>query len=133
MFLPLELGSLLLLPLEPNIISVQTLASPLQRRNREQIDSLLETTTLPNLDQAAPDLGIHLPLGLVAFNTSLLSSLNTDMLKIPSQQNFLVDNRSYSLMYHLSYIKLTGDKNIIQRNLFTNFNLEWINIWQQYR
>ena len=47
-----------------------TLDSPLQRRNREQIDSLLETTTLPNLDQTAPDIGIRLPLGVVDVNTS---------------------------------------------------------------
>ena len=44
--------------------------SPLQERNREHIDSLLETTTLPNLDQDAPDLGINLPLGVVALTTS---------------------------------------------------------------
>ena len=94
-----------MLPLEPNILYVYTLASPIHRRNREHIDPLLDTTTLPNIDQAAPDLGIHLPLGLVAFNTSLLSLFNTDMLKIPSQHNFLVDNRTYSLMYHLSYLE----------------------------
>ena len=55
---------------DPNILSVQTLASTVQRRNREQIDSLLETTTLPNIYQAAPDLVIHLPLGMVALNSS---------------------------------------------------------------
>ena len=81
------------------------IASPLQGRNREQIDSLLETTTLPNLDQAAPDLGIHLPLGVIAFTTYLLSLFNADMLKIPSQHHFLVDNRIYLLMYHLSYLE----------------------------
>ena len=37
MFLPLELGCLSLLPLDPNISSVYTLASPPQRRNREQM------------------------------------------------------------------------------------------------
>ena len=56
--------------LSPNPPSVQTLAFRLQRRNRENVDSLLETTTLPNLDQAAPDLGINLPLGVVALTTS---------------------------------------------------------------
>ena len=70
MLLPLELGLLLLLPLETNPPSVWTLDYPLQRRNREQINSLLETTTLPNIYQAAPDLGIHLPLGVVALTTS---------------------------------------------------------------
>ena len=69
-FLPLDLGCSLFLPLEPNLQSVYTLAYPLQRRNREQIDSLLETTTFPNLVQAAPDLGIHLTLGVVALTTS---------------------------------------------------------------
>ena len=39
-------------------------------KNREQIDSILETTNLPNKYQAPPDLGIYLPLGLVALATS---------------------------------------------------------------
>ena len=58
-----------------------TLAFTLQRRNREQIDSLLDTTTLPNLDQSAPDIGINLPLGVVVLTTSQLSRFNTDLLK----------------------------------------------------
>ena len=60
------LGCLLLIPLDPNLLFVYTIASPPQRRNREQIHSLSETTTIPNLDQATPDLGIYLPLGMVA-------------------------------------------------------------------
>ena len=83
MFLTMELGCLLLLPLDPNIISEYDLDYNLHRRNREQIDSLLETTTLPNLDQAAPDIGIHLTLGMVALTTSYFSSFNTYMLIIP--------------------------------------------------
>ena len=39
-------------------------------KNRDQVDSLLETTTLPNPGQDAPDLLIHLPLGLIASTTS---------------------------------------------------------------
>ena len=70
MFLPLELGCLFLLPMEPNSPSVYTLASTLQRGDHEQTDSLLEKNTLPNIDQAAPDLGIHLPLGVVDLTTS---------------------------------------------------------------
>ena len=70
MLLPLELGCLLFLPLDTNILSVYTIDSPPQRRNHDQFESLLETTILPNLDQYAPDLGIRLPLGLVALVTS---------------------------------------------------------------
>ena len=69
MFLTLELGCLLLFPLEPNILSVYTLDCPFQRRNRERIYSLLETTTIPNLDKDAPDIEIHIPLGMVALTT----------------------------------------------------------------
>ena len=69
MLLPLELSCLLLLPMEPNILSIYTLDYPLQRRNREQIDSLLDTTTRPNIDRAAPDLVIRIPLGMVALTT----------------------------------------------------------------
>ena len=43
---------------------------PPQRRNHYQVDSLLETTTVPSIDQTAPDIGILLPLGLVASTTS---------------------------------------------------------------
>ena len=57
------------LPLEPNILYVLNLAYPTQRRNREQIDSLLETPTPPNLDQASPYIGIRLQLGLVVLIT----------------------------------------------------------------
>ena len=39
-------------------------------KNCDQVDSLLETTTLPDIDQAAPDLLIILPLGLLYLNTS---------------------------------------------------------------
>ena len=92
MFLPLELGCLLLLLLEPNLLSVYTLASTLQKRNREQIESFLETTTLPNLDQASPDLGVHLPL-------------------IDYFQHISV-NSNYLLMYQLSYLEWPDDKNI---------------------
>ena len=70
MLLPLDLGSLLLIPLETNLLYVYTLAYPPKIRNQNQVESLLETTTLPNLDQAAPDLGISLPLGFVALTTS---------------------------------------------------------------
>ena len=56
--------------MEQNPLSVWTVVSPLQRRNCEQIDSLLETTTIPIIDQVAPDLGIHLPLGVVVLTTS---------------------------------------------------------------
>ena len=66
----MELGFLIFLIMEPNLLSVYTLASPPQRRNRYWVDSLLETSTLPNLDQAATDIKIRLPLGLVALTTS---------------------------------------------------------------
>ena len=39
-------------------------------KNCDQVDSLLETTTLPDIDQAAPDIGSHLPLGMVDLTTS---------------------------------------------------------------
>ena len=52
--------------MEPNLLSVTTLASTPQRINRNHIESLLDTTNIPNLDQAAPDLGILLPLGLLS-------------------------------------------------------------------
>ena len=70
MFVPLELGCLLFPLLEPNLLSVYTIASTLQRRNFDKVEPLLETTTIPNLDQYAPDLEICLPLGLVALTTS---------------------------------------------------------------
>ena len=70
MFLPLELGCLLLLPLEPNLISVYNLAYPPHIINRYQFESLFDKTTPPNIDQAAPDLGICLQFGLVALTTS---------------------------------------------------------------
>ena len=70
MFLPLEHGCLLLLPLEPNLPSVYNIASPPQKKNRDQVDSLLDKTTIPNIDQADPDIGIILPLGLVVLNIS---------------------------------------------------------------
>ena len=39
-------------------------------KNYEQIYFLLETTTLTILDQVAPDIGIHLPLGVEVLTTS---------------------------------------------------------------
>ena len=40
------------------------------RRNSDQVDSLFETTTIPTLDQLAPNLGINLSLALVVSTTS---------------------------------------------------------------
>ena len=65
MVLPLELGWLLFIPLESNLIAVYTLASSIHKRNFEHIDYLLETTSIINIDQYAPDIGINIPLGLV--------------------------------------------------------------------
>ena len=69
-FIPLDLGCLSLLPLDLNLLTVYTIFSPLQRINRDQVDSLFETKTLPNNDQSAPNLVIRLPLGFVASNPS---------------------------------------------------------------
>ena len=55
---------------EKKNIYIYTSASPTQRRNRKQVESLFETTNLPNIDQYSPDLVIHLPLGLLALTTS---------------------------------------------------------------
>ena len=71
----MEIGWLLFPPLEPNILSVYNLDFPLQIRNREQIESLLETTTIPNLDQAAPNIGNNLPL-IESFINSLTNNRN---------------------------------------------------------
>ena len=46
----------------------------------------METTNLQNTNQGAPNIGICLPLGLMASTTSQLSLINTDMLKIPLQE-----------------------------------------------
>ena len=58
MFLPLELVCLLFLPLDPNPLFVYTIDYPPQRRKHYQVDLLLETITLQNIDQAVPDIGI---------------------------------------------------------------------------
>ena len=65
----MELGCLLLLLLDPKILSVWTLVSTTQIRNIDKVDSLLDTTTLPNPDESSPDLGIILPLGLIDSTT----------------------------------------------------------------
>ena len=59
------------------------------------------TTTLINPNQAALDITISLPLGLVASTTSYMSLFNTYMLKNTLQQNSLVSNNKYALMYQL--------------------------------
>ena len=75
--------------------------SPPQRRNCDWVYSILETTTLPNHDQANPDPVICLPLGLLVSTTSQMSLLNTDLLKISLQHNIFVNNNNNSLMYQL--------------------------------
>ena len=97
----MELGWLLLLPLDPNLPSDWTIVYPTQLRNHNQVDSLLETTTLPNIDQAAPDIVICLPLGLMDSTTSQLSIINTYLLKNPLLQNNRVHNNNNSLMYQI--------------------------------
>ena len=67
-------------------------------RNFKHIDSLLETTTLPNPSEAAPDLLIELKLGLIASTTSQMNLLNTYMVKIPLQHNILMNNKNYFLI-----------------------------------
>ena len=94
-----DLGCLLLLPLDTKFLSVYTIVYPPQRRNHNYVDSLLETTILPNTDQDAPDLGTYVPLGLIVSTTYQLSLLNTDLLKIPVQNNMLVKNINLPLMY----------------------------------
>ena len=53
------------------------------------------------LDQAAPDIGIFLPLGLVALTTSEMSIFNIDLLKISLQHKILVNINYYSSVYQL--------------------------------
>ena len=69
--------------------------------NHNQVKSLLDTTILPNIYQAVPDIGIILPLGLIDLTASYMIFLNIDLLKVPLQHNFLVDNNYYSFMYQL--------------------------------
>ena len=66
MLLPQNMGCLLFLSLEPNILSMYTLDYPPQRINRNYVDSILDTTTVPIIDQDSPDLGILLILGMTA-------------------------------------------------------------------
>ena len=72
-----------------------------QRRNCDKVDSILETTNRPILDQDAPDIGICLPLGLIASTTSQMILLDIDLLKIILRHNILVNNNNYSLIYQL--------------------------------
>ena len=80
-------------------------------RNHDQVDSLLDTTTLLNTDQGAPDLLISFPLGLIASNTSQLRLINTYMFNFSLQYNILVNNNNHSLMYQvypgLRYVDLS--------------------------
>ena len=104
----------------PNILSMWNLVYTHHRRNHDEVDSLLETTTIPNPDQAAPDIGIRLLLDLISSTTSLMILFNTDMLKIPLQHNILVNNYYYSFMYQI-YSYLLGEVSLLHLNFLNDY------------
>ena len=84
--------------------------SPPQIRKRDQVDSVLEKTTLPSLDQYAPDLGICLQLGLIAYTTSKSKYFQHRSVKNSLSTLFLVNNSNDSL-FHISISSSSVDTN----------------------